>query len=128
MSASIENTATYRPLTLLAITLTALPAIAVTAASSKAEVINIDQLNKDGYKYVNTSDDGTIFFVKITKRISDTVFVEMVVIDDPDNNKKVYRWKQPYNCANKTYQRGDRKLKPIVPGTSMVPLFKWSCS
>ena len=118
----------YRPLTLLAITLTAIPAIAITTASSKAEVINIDQLNKEGYEYVTTSDDGTTFFVKITKRISDTVFVEMVVIDDPDNNKKVYRWKQPYNCANKTYQRGDRKRKPIVPGTSMVPLFEWSCS
>ena len=118
----------YRPLTLLAITLTAIPAIAITTASSKAEVINIDQLNKEGYEYVTTSDDGTTFFVKITKRISDTVFIEMVVIDDPDNNKKVYRWKQPYNCANKTYQRRDRKWKPIVPGTSMVPLFEWSCS
>ena len=108
-----------------ALALLALAFPLTAAIASKPVDSKIDRLNKDGYEYITDADDGTIYFAKRKRRISDTVFIDLVEIDSP-KSKGIMESVQVYNCVDKTY-KFDGKWKPILPKTIGVYLFKWAC-
>tara|TARA_B100001063_G_scaffold5294_1_gene3923 strand:+ start:6490 stop:6828 length:339 start_codon:yes stop_codon:yes gene_type:complete len=108
-------------LTLLALSFPLTGALASKPIDSK-----IDRLNKDGYEYVTTAGDGTIYFAKRKRRISDTVLIDLVEIDSPSSDGLVESI-QVYNCIDKTY-KFDGKWKPILAKTIGTNLFNFACS
>ena len=116
---------------LLAFLALAEPAVPVSSTDSLAPVvaeINVKELNTDGFDYITTADDGTSYFGKLVKRVSDTALLDLVIVDDPDNNKETYKWRQAYNCTDNTYQTSDMKWISIPPKSSSVDLIKYACS
>jgi len=112
---------------LLALLAIALPMATASAAPKNAQ-INVQQLNTDGYDYITIADDGTAYFGKITKRVSDIALLELVVVDDPQNNKKPYKTREAYNCKKKTFQTKSMKWEAFKPGTIGLSLIKYACS
>ena len=106
------------------------PSVPRSSTDSPAPVVaenNVKELNTDGFDYITTADDGTSYFGKLVKRVSDTALLDLVIVDDPDNNKETYKWRQAYNCADNTYQTSDMKWISIPPKTSSVDLIKYAC-
>ena len=112
---------------LLVFLATVLP-IATASAAPKNAQINVQQLNTDGYDYITIADDGTAYFGKITKRVSDIALLELVVIDDPRNNKTAYKTREAYNCKKNTFQNKNMKWETFKPGTVGLSLIKYACS
>ena len=92
--------------------------MATASAAPKNEQINVQQLNTDGYDYITIADDGTAYFGKITKRVSDIALLELVVIDDPRNNKTAYKTREAYNCKKNTFQLGKNRICFLLALTS----------
>lgn len=93
-------------------------------AGSRSEV-----LNKDGYDFVTTADDGTIYLAKIRKVINDMKIIDFISIDDPDSQKSEYTYYEVFRCSDRTYKvTADGTWKKPLPGSTGEIMMKWGCS
>ena len=90
---------------------------------SKAE-----ELNKDGYDFVTSAADGTIYLAKIRKVIGDMKVIDFIALDDPTRSKKEYTYYEVFRCSDKTFKNiSDGTWKKPRPGSTGITMMKWGC-
>ena len=94
------------------------------SAGSRAEV-----LNKDGYDFITTASDGTIYLAKIRKVINDWKIIDFIAIDDPDSEESEYAYFEVFRCSDRTYKDAEKGkwIKPR-PGSTGEIMMTWGCS
>ena len=99
-------------------------AMTFVTAGSRAE-----ELNKAGYDFVTSADDGTIYLGKVRKIINDMKVIDFIAIDDPDSSKDEYAFYEVFRCSDKTYKHTPTGMwKKSRPGSAGESMMKWACS
>ena len=93
-------------------------------AGSRAEV-----LNKDGYDFVTSATDGTIYLGKIRKVINDMKIIDFIAIDDPKKGEgSEYTYHEVFRCSDRTYKdTSEGKWKKSRPGSTGEIMITWAC-
>ena len=100
------------------------PFAAVLAISSYfTPAIALNQVPA-GFQYMNSADDGEMYFVKPMAQSGDVIFTQIMSIE-PDGKQQA--WSQQFNCANNTTQASSSEWFSAEPNTVGEGWFEVVC-
>ena len=71
----------------------------------------------DGFEYIVDAKDGTLYFAKIETKVSDTVVINMRVVNDPDSEEKDYVLVNAFKCRERLVKESGGQWRPVAKNT-----------